>query len=372
MTGVSVAAVDCGTNSTRLIVVDQSGTVLERSMEVTRLGQQVDATHRLDPAAVARTVAVIRRYGEVMARHQVGRVRVVATSAVRDADNASIFLDQVEAVLGVRPEVLPGVEEARLSFAGATAHLPGWWTATGQTLVVDIGGGSTEVAIGPALPAGPSRSGTALRPEAGLDGAPGEGAAVGRDGRPVPVPVPSMPAVPPMPAVPSMPPMPAVPLMPPTPAVVSVDLGCVRVTERLLAGERPSAAQLSHARRVVRRELAERCDDLPTPSDDGWMVGLAGTAATVAMVAHGVRCYERDLVHHAVVTVDEVEYWLDRLAAELPAERRGEVGMVEGRQDVIVGGVLVLAEVMAYFDRTRCLVSEDDILDGLAASLRTG
>ena len=139
MTGAPVAAVDCGTNSTRLIVVDPSGTVLERIMEVTRLGQQVDATRRLDHAAVERTVAVLRRYRQVMERHQVGRLRVVATSAVRDATNADTFLDQAEAVLGARPEVLLGAEEARLSFAGATAQLPAWWAPSAPTLVVDIG-----------------------------------------------------------------------------------------------------------------------------------------------------------------------------------------------------------------------------------------
>lgn len=347
MTGTSVAAVDCGTNSTRLIVVDASGAVVERSMEVTRLGQQVDANRRLDPAAVTRTVAVLRRYQTVMAAHHVGRVRVVATSAVRDAANASIFLDQVEAVLGVRPEVLPGVEEARLSFVGATAHLPEWWAAPGPTLVVDIGGGSTEVAVGLV----PASAGSSAPPAPGLEGGSvgadtGEDGAAGAAGLPVPSPL--------------------------TPAVASIDIGCVRVTERLLGGEQLSAAQLRHARQVVRDQLAKGCGDLPTPSSDGWMVGLAGTSATVAMVVHGVRHYERDRVHHAVVTVEEVEYWLHRLATEPLAERRGEVGIVEGRHDVIVGGVLILAEVMAYFERARCLVSEDDILDGLVASLREG
>ncbi len=357
MTGAPVAAVDCGTNSTRLIVVDPSGTVLERIMEVTRLGQQVDATRRLDHAAVERTVAVLRRYRQVMERHQVGRLRVVATSAVRDATNADTFLDQAEAVLGARPEVLLGAEEARLSFAGATAQLPAWWAPSAPTLVVDIGGGSTEVAVGSAPVRGPTplvgRASAAGAADAGLPtsraadaGLPtsragsGAGAGVGShlETRPL--------------------------------AAVSVDVGCVRVTERLLVSDPPSIAQLYRARQEVHRALAETCGGLPSPSDDGWMVGLAGTVATVAMLVHGVRRYERRLVHHSVVTADQVEEWLHRLAGEPAAQRRAETGMVEGRHDVIVAGVLVLAEVMAYFGRTRCLVSEDDILDGLAASLR--
>lgn len=368
MTGAPVAAVDCGTNSTRLIVVDASGTVLERAMEVTRLGQDVDATRRLDPAAVTRTLAVVRRYREVIERHQVGRLRVVATSAVRDAANADIFLDQAEAELGVRPEVLPGAEEARLSFVGATAHLPAWWAPGASTLVVDIGGGSTELAVGPA----PTNQAGSRAPtsEAGSPaptseaGSPaptnqaGSRAPTSEAGSPAPATEASAGASPGTGQSPVASPL----------AVVSVDVGCVRVTERLL-GELPSAAELHHARQVVHRELAETCGGLPSPSDDGWMVGLAGTVATMAMLVHGVRHYERELVHHAVITVDDVERWLPRLAGEPAAQRRAEAGMVEGRHDVIVAGVLVLAEVMAYFDRTRCLVSEDDILDGLAASL---
>ncbi len=377
MTGAPVAAVDCGTNSTRLIVVDPSGTVLERIMEVTRLGQQVDATRRLDHAAVERTVAVLRRYRQVMERHQVGRLRVVATSAVRDATNADTFLDQAEAVLGARPEVLLGAEEARLSFAGATAQLPAWWAPSAPTLVVDIGGGSTEVAVGSAPARGPTplvgRASAAGAADAGLPtsraadaGLPTSGTAVA--GMPT-----SRAAVAGLPTsragsgagagVGSH--LETRPL-----AAVSVDVGCVRVTERLLVSDPPSIAQLYRARQEVHRALAETCGGLPSPSDDGWMVGLAGTVATVAMLVHGVRRYERRLVHHSVVTADQVEEWLHRLAGEPAAQRRAETGMVEGRHDVIVAGVLVLAEVMAYFGRTRCLVSEDDILDGLAASLR--
>ncbi len=305
--GAPVAAVDCGTNSTRLLVVDAAGEVLDRRMAVTRLGQGVDATRRLDPAAVERTIAVLRGYRQVMDRLGVGRVRLVATSAARDAKNAESFFEQAAAVTGTRPELLSGSDEGRLSFAGATARLPAGWDRSEPVLVVDIGGGSTELAVG--APAG----------------AP--------------------------------------------PAAVSVDVGCVRVTERLLGGDPPSAAQLDEARRAVAEELGRARRSLPAPGAGGQLVGLAGTVSTLSMLASGTAVYERRLVHHTTLDRRDVELWLERLAGEPAADRARRPGMVEGRADVIVGGVLILAEVMAAFGQSRCLVSEDDILDGLAASL---
>ena len=310
--GAPVAAIDCGTNSTRLLVVDAGGTVLDRRMVVTRLGQGVDATRRLDPVAIDRTVAVLRDYRDVMDGLGVVQVRLVATSAVRDASNAEAFFEPAEAVSGARPELLSGADEARLSFAGATARLPDGWDRDEPVMVVDIGGGSTELAVG-------SPSETAVSAQ--------------------------------------------------SVSAQSVDVGCVRVTERLLGDDPPTSDQLARARQVVRAELMGARDVLAEPGRAGWLVGLAGTVSTLAMLANRVGTYERRLVHHRVLERRDVEEWLVRLAAQ-PASARAEMpGMVEGRADVIVGGVVVLAEVMSVFGRDRCLVSEDDILDGLAASL---
>ncbi len=310
-----VAAVDCGTNSTRLLVVDGDGAVLERQMRITRLGQGVDATHVLSSDAVVRTVSVLRDYRALMDRHGVVRARVVATSAARDARNAAEFLAAALDVIGVRPEILSGLEEGRLSFAGATAHLPPGSAGPGPVLVVDIGGGSTELAAGQ-LPVDASGS--------------------------------------PDPAV----------------AAVSLDVGCVRVTERFVHHDPPRATELAEARRAVDAALTDAEHRLPALDRGGLLVGLAGTVSTLAALDQKLARYDRAAVHHAVLGRAVVAHWLETLAAEDSRSRLARPGMVEGRADVIVGGVLILDAVMARFDRDACLVSEDDILDGLAASLR--
>jgi exopolyphosphatase / guanosine-5'-triphosphate,3'-diphosphate pyrophosphatase len=310
-----VAAVDCGTNSTRLLVVDGDGAVLERHMRITRLGQGVDATHLLSPDAVARTVSVLRDYRALMDRHGVVRARVVATSAARDARNAAEFLAAALDITGVRPEILSGLEEGRLSFAGATAHLPPDSAGPGPVLVVDIGGGSTELAAGQ-LPVHASGS--------------------------------------PDPAV----------------AAVSLDVGCVRVTERFMHHDPPHATELAEARRAVDAALTDAGHRLPALDRGGLLVGLAGTVSTLAALDQKLARYDRAAIHHAVLGRAVVTHWLETLAAEDSRARLARPGMVEGRADVIVGGVLILDAVMARFDRDACLVSEDDILDGLAASLR--
>jgi exopolyphosphatase/guanosine-5'-triphosphate,3'-diphosphate pyrophosphatase len=303
-----VAAVDCGTNSTRLLVVDGLGTALDRRMRITRLGAGVDVERRLAPDAIERTVAALSEYRQVMDRFGVREGRLVATSAARDAVNAEVLLDRAAAVTGLDVEVLSGDEEGRLSFAGATARLPAGWPRTDRVLVVDIGGGSTELVVG--TPSDP-------------DGA----------------------------------------------VAVSLDVGCVRVTERYLSGDPPSATAVQAARRAVAELVDQARRTLPAVPPGGGMIGLAGTVATVAMLAHRVPVYDRDEVHHRTIDQDHVESWLARLAGESVAARRREPGMVKGRADVIVGGVLVLAEVMRAFGMPRCLASEDDILDGLAASV---
>jgi exopolyphosphatase/guanosine-5'-triphosphate,3'-diphosphate pyrophosphatase len=306
--GAPVAALDCGTNSTRLLVVDTSGRTLDREMRITRLGQDVDATGALAADAIARTLGVLEDYRSTMDRLGVRRARLVATSAVRDAANGERFLAGARDATGVEPELLSGDQEGHLSFAGATATLPAGFPITGAVLVVDIGGGSTELVAG-------------------------------------------------------------VPGHPASAQVVSLDIGCVRVSERFFTGDPPTRTQLEQARLEVDRQLGTARAKLPPLEPGGPVIGLAGTVSTLAALELSLDHYDRDSLHHSRLDVVAVQRWLDALASEPARARRARPGMVEGRQDVIVGGALVLAEVMEVFDRSWCLVSEDDILDGLAASL---
>jgi exopolyphosphatase / guanosine-5'-triphosphate,3'-diphosphate pyrophosphatase len=307
-----VAALDCGTNSTRLLIVDGRGAVLERHMRITRLGESVDATHKLSADGIARTLAVLGDYRRMMDDHGVTRSRLVATSAARDAENVEEFFSAAEQTTGVRPELLSGPEEGRLSFLGATASLPGPLRRSPGILVVDIGGGSTELVTG-------SDRG---------DGSPA------------------------------------------TVAVVSLDIGCVRLTERFFHHDPPQPAELAAAHRAVDAEIARARSELPALEEGGLLIGLAGTVSTLAALTMELAHYERARIHHAVLAREQVETWLERLASDDRRARLARPGMVEGRADVIVGGVLVLAAVMNGFERPQCLVSEDDILDGLVASLR--
>ncbi|HAM01689.1 MAG TPA: exopolyphosphatase [Acidimicrobiaceae bacterium] len=307
--GAPVAALDCGTNSTRLLVVDALGNTLDRQMRITRLGQDVDATGMLAAGAISRTVAVLGDYRATMDELGVRRARLAATSAVRDAANGERFLAAARAATGVQPELLSGDEEGRLSFAGATAALPPGFPTAGTVLVIDIGGGSTELAAGKA-------------------GVPG------------------------------------------SVQVVSLDIGCVRVSERFLTDDPPAPSRLEEARLEVVRQLETARAELPPLEPGGPVIGLAGTVSTLAALELSLDHYDRDSLHHSRLEASSVHRWLDVLATEPADARLARPGMVEGRQDVIVGGVLVLAEVMVVFDRPWCLVSEDDILDGLVLSLR--
>ena len=294
-----MAAVDCGTNSTRLLVSDdgkQPG--LERLMRITRLGQGVDATRRLDPGAVDRTIQVLRQYREVMDRHQVERVRATATSAARDAENRDSFLDAAEDAIGVRPELIGGEEEGRLSFLGATASLD---RAEGPFLVVDIGGGSTEIVVGTEEPE----------------------------------------------------------------AVVSVDMGCVRITEKFLHGDPPRPEELSQAISVVHAYLDDVEREAPGVNEARRLVGLAGSVTTVAAVEMGLSHYDPERIHHFELTRAAAEDVFRTLATEARADRVHNPGLEEARADVIVGGAAMLVTIMRHFGFDECLVSEADILDGL-------
>jgi exopolyphosphatase/guanosine-5'-triphosphate,3'-diphosphate pyrophosphatase len=306
-----VGAVDCGTNSTRLLVAhagdDGRLVTIERLMRITRLGQGVDATGRLAPEAIARTTAVLTEYREVLERHGATEVRATATSAARDAANRDDFFQAAEDALGARPELLPGSEEGLLSFLGATADLP---VAGAPYLIADIGGGSTELVVGSFT----------------SDGAPDVG------------------------------------------GVTSLDVGCVRVTERHLHHDPPAPWELEEATVDLTGRLAAALDDLPG-SRGATLVGLAGTVSALAAVEQGLDTYDRDRIHHHRLSAGSVEALTDRLSGLTVAERLEVPGIEPGRAEVIVGGCLVLRALVRAAGVTSLVVSEADILDGLAMSL---
>ena len=303
-TRTAIAAIDCGTNSTRLLVADAEGRPLERLMRITRLGQGVDSTGRLAPEAVERCLAVLSEFRGVMDALGVGQGRLAATSAARDAANGAEFLQAAGEVTGLTSEVLSGVDEGRLSLAGAVADLD---LADGPFFVLDIGGGSTE------LVAGDGPDDQAL-------------------------------------------------------AAVSLQLGCVRVSERFLHGDPPTAGELAAAAAEVAAQLDSAVTAHPRYLETHRLVGLAGTVSTLASLELGMVDYDRDRIHHAVLGADVVSGWFHRLAGEQASARLARPGMVSGREDVIVGGALILDAVMTRFGFAECLVSEADILDGLVAS----
>jgi exopolyphosphatase/guanosine-5'-triphosphate,3'-diphosphate pyrophosphatase len=303
-----VAAIDCGTNSIRLLVAEgdpvaggDGFVTLERLMRITRLGQGVDATGRLDPEAVGRTVDVLRDFRSVLDRFEVDRVRMTATSAARDAANRDEFFDAAEAVVGVRPELLDGGEEGRLAFRGATAELD---PASGPYLVVDIGGGSTEFVVGSTEAEG----------------------------------------------------------------VMSIDVGCVRLTEKYIHSDPPAPEELSACISVTNEHLKDVARVLPQAREAATLVGLAGTVTTVAAVEMGLAEYDRDRIHHFVLTRAAAEDVFRTLATEPRRQRLSNPGLEPARADVIVGGCCVLVAVMRFFEFGACLVSEADILDGIVRS----
>ena len=298
---VIVASIDCGTNSVRLLITDGQNQI-ERLMRITRLGQGVDATGMLDPEAIERTLSVLREYKEVIDQNNVQKIRMAATSASRDAKNRDDFFNAAERILGVRPELLSGEEEGRLSFLGATADLD---LSLGPFLVCDIGGGSTEFVYGT------------------------ENAE----------------------------------------QTISVDMGCVRMTEAWLLSDPPLPEELSQALSVIEIHLDDVLREVPDAPQAKTFVGLAGTVSNTAMVEQGLPEYDRDKVHHFVLTKAAVEDVFRTLATESVEERKFNPGLEPQRADVIVGGLCVLVMVMRRFGFSECVVSEADILDGLAMSL---
>jgi exopolyphosphatase/guanosine-5'-triphosphate,3'-diphosphate pyrophosphatase len=302
------AAIDCGTNSTRLLIVDARGSTVDRRMRITRLGQGVDAGGHIAAAAVVRVADVLREYRTALGEHgvQPEDTRFVATSAARDASNRDEVFAAFEEASGVVPELLTGEAEARLSFAGATADLPEGPT---PVMVADIGGGSTELVVG----------------------IPGE-----------------------------------------TPtAAISLDVGCVRLTERWFEDDPPGPEALANAIGEVRDALGDADVLHPALATAARLVGLAGTVTTVAALDQGLAAYDRDAIHHYDLTREAAEDWFRTMAMGAREERLGNPGLEEARADVIVGGMCVLQAIFRHYDFDRCLVSEADILDGAVAEVRS-
>ncbi|TNC50896.1 Ppx/GppA phosphatase family protein [Mumia zhuanghuii] len=300
-----VAAIDCGTNSIRLLVTDldvDAGTAEDqvRRMEIVRLGYGVDRTGRLDERALERTFAACEDYARVIADHGVERVRFVATSATRDADNADVFAAGVRERLGVGPDVVTGSEEAALSFAGAARDLP---DVEQPVLVVDLGGGSTELILG----------------EGGVAG-----------------------------------------------AEQSLDIGSVRMTERHLRSDPPTAAEVAECREDVDAVLDASTVDVARART---VVGVAGTITTVAAHVLGLEAYDSARIHHARLPVRDVLASCDAILAAPVEERRSWPFMHPGRADVIGGGAAILARLLVRTTPDVLVVSEHDILDGIAWSL---
>ncbi|MEE1816625.1 Ppx/GppA phosphatase family protein [Streptomyces sp. SP18ES09] len=300
-----VAGIDCGTNSIRLLVADlhpETGELVEldRRMTIVRLGQGVDQTGRLAPEALERTFAACRAYARVIEELGAERLRFVATSASRDAENRQDFVDGVVEILGVEPEVITGDQEAAFSFTGATGELHG----DDRRLVVDIGGGSTEFVVG-------NRHVEAAR---------------------------------------------------------SVDIGCVRLTERHVRHDPPTAEEVAAIRADVRAALDLAAATVPIDTAET-LVGLAGSVTTVAAIALGLPEYDSEKVHHSRISAARVAEVTERLLASTHDERAAIPVIHPGRVDVIIAGALVLREIVERVGAREVVVSEHDILDGIALSV---
>lgn len=294
------AGIDCGTNSTRLIIGDGT-TTFEREMTITGLGKGVDATGQLSSEGIERVRQALARYRSLMDNYELAGTRMTATSAARDAGNRNVFFDVCEATVGVRPELISGHEEAELSFLGATAELD---PADGPFLVFDIGGGSTEFAVG------------SSRMEGGI----------------------------------------------------STDMGSVRFTEKYVESDPPRPEELVACLSVAETHLDDVAREVPMAMGARQLVGLAGTVSTTAAVEIGLAEYDRDKIHHFRLTRDAVEDVYRTLVTEPREDRKFNPGLEEGRVDTIVGGLCILTRIVRYFDADDVLVSEADILDGLVLS----
>jgi exopolyphosphatase/guanosine-5'-triphosphate,3'-diphosphate pyrophosphatase len=295
-----VAAVDLGTNSTRLLVADVGNGVeeLDRRMTITRLGEGVDEGGRLLPGSIERVVACLREYRATIEALGAAPTLAVATSAVRDAGNGREFLERIRNELGFETRLLTGEEEALLTFRGVTIGR----ALAGDTAVVDIGGGSTELLLG-------DRGGVGFH--------------------------------------------------------VSLDMGCVRLTERFLRSDPPTAGELEACARAARDLLAKRVPEDVRAAPEA-AIGVAGTITTLATLDLGLPTYDPDRIHGHVIPAASVRAQLERLAALPLAERREVSGLEPERAPVIVAGAVIADEVLRFFGLAEIEASERDILDGAA------
>ena len=299
-----VAAIDCGTNSIRLLIADIDGINFRevvRDMEIVRLGQGVDETGQFHPDAIARTLAAVDKFAAEIAKRGVEKIRFCATSATRDATNRHLFVDGVRERLGIELEVITGEEEAALSFAGAIKDLD---PTNGPFLVVDIGGGSTEFVFGTST----------------------------------------------------------------VEAARSVNIGCVRMTERHFASDPATAQQVELARTDIQAAIAQAAAVVPLTKAKT-LVAVAGTATTVAAAALELPEYDRYAIHLSRITAQQTHDAATMFATSTREQRLALGYMHPGRVDVIAAGSLVLSEIMKATVATEFVASESDILDGMAFSL---
>jgi exopolyphosphatase / guanosine-5'-triphosphate,3'-diphosphate pyrophosphatase len=299
-----VAAIDCGTNSIRLLIADITGVNFKevlRTMEIVRLGQGVDQNKSFHPDAIARTLSVVEKFAQLIASKGVEKIRFCATSATRDASNRELFTNGVKKILGVEVEVIPGEQEAALSFIGATKELS---QSDGPFLVVDIGGGSTEFVFG-------SKKVEFAK---------------------------------------------------------SVNIGCVRMSERHLNLQPPTMAQIAEAIIDIDLAITQAAKVVPI-SQAKSLVAVAGTATTVAAAALKLAEYDRYLIHLSRISAPSVH----QVAAMFQSMNKDQIAalgyMHPGRVDVITAGALVLSRIMAATGASEFIASESDILDGIAWSL---
>ncbi len=299
-----VAAIDCGTNSIRLLIADIDGSnfrEIYRTMEIVRLGQGVDQNKAFHPDAIARTLAAVDLFAQEISKRGVEQIRFCATSATRDASNRELFIDGVKERLGIEPEVISGDEEARLSFIGATKEFA---ASDAPFLVVDIGGGSTEFVYGHSE----------------------------------------------------------------VEFAKSVNIGCVRMTERNIHSDPPQAEEIENARTDIQEAIAVAALTVPI-TQAKTLIAVAGTATSVAASALNLQKYDSHLIHLARVSAEQAHHVAITLAA-MNAEQRSHVGFLHpGRADVFAAGSLVLSEIMKATGAKEFVASEADILDGIAWSL---
>ena len=299
-----VAAIDCGTNSIRLLIADVQGDNFRevvRDMEIVRLGQGVDQTGEFHPDAISRTLAAVDKFANEITKRGVEKVRFCATSATRDAKNRDLFINGVKARLGVTPEVISGEEEAALSFAGATKDLP---NSISPFLVIDIGGGSTEFVLGAQKVA----------------------------------------------------------------QAKSVNIGCVRMSERHFKSDPATQSEIESARKDIQSAINQAAQVVDIKAAKS-LIAVAGTATTVAAAALELPVYDRYAIHLSRISAEQTHEVSERFLKLTRKERAALGYMHPGRVDVIGAGSLVLSEIIKAVGAKEFIACESDILDGIAFSL---